>query len=208
MKEHWNKVYDSKEIDTLGWYEPISGPSIELISKCGIDKNEPILDVGVGASTLIDSLLDRGYTNIIGVDISELALNKLSERLGEERAKSVTLIADDITNPRYLQELSDIAIWHDRALLHFLLEEAHRQSYFAILKRIVKKGGFVIIAAFSLTGKKKCSGLDIINYDQNMLSALLGDDFDLIEEFDYTYITPWNEDRPYIYTLFKRKAPA
>ena len=208
MKEHWNKVYDSKEIDTLGWYEPISGPSIELISKCDIDKNEPILDVGVGASTLIDSLLDRGYTNIIGVDISELALNKLSERLGKERAKSVTLIADDVTNPRYLQELSDIAIWHDRALLHFLLEETHRQSYFAILKRIVKKGGFVIIAAFSLTGKKKCSGLDVINYDKNMLSALLGDDFDLIEEFDYTYITPWNEDRLYIYTLFKRKAPA
>ena len=103
-----------------------------------------------------------------------------------------------------MKDLKNIALWHDRALLHFLLEEKERETYLSVLKKLVKKGGYVIIASFSLIGAKKCSGLNVMNYDQRMLSDYLGQDFDLIEHFDYIYYTPSGEERPYIYTLFKR----
>lgn len=204
MKEHWENVYGSKEIKKLGWYEEVSAPSIRLISKCGIGQDEAVLDVGAGASTLIDHLIDEGYRNVIAVDISEAALRKLSERLGEERSRRVKFIADDITEPRHIESLGEVALWHDRALLHFLLEEKERSAYLAALKKLVRKGGHVIIAAFSLKGAKRCSGLNVVNYDHRMLSDFLGEGFRLVEHFDHTYYTPSGEERPYVYTLFER----
>jgi ubiquinone/menaquinone biosynthesis C-methylase UbiE len=204
VKEHWSRIYTSKDINKLGWYEEISLPSIKLISKCHINRDEPILDVGVGASTLIDSLIVQGFKNINAVDISEVALNKLKERLGEDNSRLVKWIVDDITKPIHIQNLRDIALWHDRTLFHFLLEENHRHMYLKTLKKVVKKGGYVIIASFSLKGAKKCSGLDVMNYDQNMLAKYLGENFDLLEYFDYMYYMPSGEPRSYIYTLFQK----
>ena len=204
-KDHWNHVYASKEINRLGWYEAASEPSIRLISKCPIGKDGPVLDVGAGASTLIDYLLDQGYKNITAVDISETALQKLKERLGEEKSRRVGWIVDDITQPVHMSALSDVALWHDRALLHFLLEEKEREMYLTVLNKTVRNGGYVIIAAFSLTGAKNCSGLNVMNYDQRTLSDFLGKDYNLIEHFDHTYYTPSGQERPYLYTLFRRK---
>jgi ubiquinone/menaquinone biosynthesis C-methylase UbiE len=205
MKEHWNKIYSSRDVDKLSWYEEIPEPSLRLLSKCHINKDEFILDVGAGASTLIDYLLNQGFNNIIATDISEIALNKLKERLGTEKASKVKWIVDDITQPIYIQNLRDISIWHDRAVLHFLLKENQQQVYLSTLRKVIKKGGYVIIAAFSLEGAKKCSGLDVRNYDQNMLAKFLGEDFRLLEYFDYIYHIPSGEARPYIYTLFQKK---
>jgi ubiquinone/menaquinone biosynthesis C-methylase UbiE len=204
MKNHWNSVYTSREVCNLGWYEESPTPSLTLISKTNINKEETILDVGAGATTLIDNLLEQGYKNIVAVDISEVALNRLQERLGEEKKSLVKWIVDDITQPIYVDKLKNIALWHDRAVLHFLLEEKQQQMYLQSLKKIVRPGGNAIIAAFSLKGAKKCSGLNIKNYDQNMLANFLGEEFDLIEYFDYTYKMPSGDLRPYIYTFFKR----
>ncbi len=203
-KDHWNNVYTKKEIDKLGWYESSSESSIKLLIKCHIDKEEIILDVGSGASKFIDYLVEQGYKHIIAADISETALNKLKVRLGQEKALLVHWIVDDLAAAEKLTQLNNITLWHDRAVLHFLTEAWQRQAYFSLLKQVVKNAGYVIISAFSLTGKKKCSGLDIRNYDQNMLAQELGVDFELIEYFDYTYQTPSGEVRPYIYTLFQR----
>jgi cyclopropane fatty-acyl-phospholipid synthase-like methyltransferase len=189
---------------TLGWYEKIPEPSIKLLSKCHISKDESILDVGAGASTFIDYLINQGFKNVIATDISETALNKLKERLGK-KASIVRWIVDDITQPIHIRDLRDIAMWHDRAVLHFLLEEKQQQTYLSTLKKVIKKGGYVIIAVFSLNGAKKCSGLDVQNYDQNMLAKFLGEDFSLIEYFDYTYYMPSGKPRPYIYTLFQKR---
>ncbi|MCZ7400691.1 MAG: class I SAM-dependent methyltransferase [Candidatus Methanoperedens sp.] len=205
MKEHWNEIYTWLETDELGWYEKVPEPSIKLLSRCNISKDEPILDLGAGASTFIDYLIDQGFKNIIAADISDSALNKLRERLGKEKASIVSWIEDDITRPIHIQDLRDVALWHDRAVLHFLLEEKQQQAYLSTLKKVIKKGGYVIIAAFSLKGAKKCSGLDVKNYDQNMLAKFLGEDFRMIEYFDYTYYMPSGEPRPYIYTLFQKK---
>ena len=175
------------------------------MSKCNLSKGEDILDVGAGATKLIDFLIDSGYINITVADISDVALEKLKGRLGKEKSLSVKWVVDDLTEPKYINQLKDIALWHDRAVLHFLLKESQQQTYFATLKKVVQKGGYVIISAFSLEGARKCSGLDVVNYDQNMLSERLGNDFELIETFDYIYHMPSGNTRPFIYTLFQKK---
>jgi len=204
MREHWNDVYSSKDVNQLGWYEGTPTPCLELLSKCNATKDMTILDVGTGASTFIDCLIEEGFTNIIATDISEMALSKLRERLGKETASLVRWIVDDITKPIHIQNLEGIDIWHDRAVLHFLVKDDERNAYLSTLKRVVKQGGYVIIATFSLKGARKCSGLDIRNYDENLLAELLGEDFELVEHFDYMYHMPSGEARPYIYTLFQR----
>jgi len=204
IKEHWDEIYEALDADELTWYEEMPEPSIRLLFKCDINKDESILDVGAGASTFIDYLVNQGFKNIIAADISEIALNKIKERLGKEKASSVRWIVDDITEPVHIQDLRDITVWHDRAVLHFLLEEKQQKVYLSTLKKVIKKRGFVIIAAFSLKGAKKCTGLNVKNYDQDLLAEFLGEEFKLLEYFDHTYYMPSGEPRPYIYTLFQK----
>lgn len=203
-KNHWNKVYYKSEINKLGWYEESPKPSLDLIKKCKLNKDAVILDVGSGATTLIEKLLEQGYNNIIATDISAVALEKAKEKLKTEKAKLVKWIVDDITNPEYLTEPGTIDLWHDRTMFHFLTEENQKEGYLSTLKGLVKVGGFVIIAVFSLEGAKKCSGLDVVNYDHTMISKFLGDNFELMEQFPYLYIQPSGGERPYVYTLFLR----
>jgi SAM-dependent methyltransferase len=203
-KEHWDKVYSQSEINSLGWYEESPKPSLDLIKKCNLNKDAVILDVGSGATTLIEQLLKDCYTNIVATDISEIALTKAKENLKAEEVKSVKWIVDDITNPVYLSESGTVDLWHDRTVLHFLTEENQRGGYLSTLKGLVKIGGYVIIAVFSLEGAKKCSGLDVVNYDHTMISQFLGNEFELMKHFPHLYIQPSGSERPYVYTLFKR----
>lgn len=203
-KEHWEKVYSSKETTELGWYEEVPQPSLDLIAKCAIGKDERALVVGVGVSTLIERLVDLGYGNIIALDISPTALEKLKRMLGEEKSKAVTFVEDDITAPSKLTELENVSIWQDRAMLHFLTDEKSRSGYLNTLKRTLAYGGYAIIACFSPDGARKCSGLDIVNYDHNSLERFLGEEFELLEHFYHTHATPSGAPRPYVYTLFRK----
>lgn len=208
MVEHWDRIYASESVQELGWYETKPEPCLNLLEKCSLGAEDPILDVGAGASTLIDCLIEKGFRHIFAVDISRIALDKLQTRLGEEKTRRVSWIVDDITRPAHLEQLSGIALWHDRALLHFLTGEEQRQAYHRTLVSIVRPGGYVIIAAFSLQGAKQCSGLNVRNYDQNLLAEFLGKDFELKDCFDYLYTMPSGNLRPYIYTLFQRRLAA
>jgi SAM-dependent methyltransferase len=205
MKDHWNKVYETKEVNQLGWYQKSATPSIELLNKCNIKKEDSILDVGVGASTLIDYIIDKGFRNIFATDISKIALNKLQNRLGKDKSSLVNWIVDDITNPSSISKLRNISLWHDRALLHFLIEDYQRQAYLKTLNSVIRDYGYVIIASFSVDGAKKCSGLNIRNYNQNLISEFLGEGFALLEYFNYLYTMPSGAERPYVYTLFQKK---
>jgi len=204
LKSHWDKTYDRAEIENLGWYEESPEPSASLIKKCNLKKNAVILNVGVGASTLIEELLSQGYENIIANDISSSAIQKLKTRMDKQQSDKVSWIIDDLTKPIDLMKLKKIDLWHDRAVLHFFSTESEQDKYFDLLKTIVKSGGFVIIAAFNLNGAKKCSGLPVFRYNKEMIQGKLGNTFELIESFDYTYTMPSEDTREYIYTLFKR----
>ena len=203
-KEHWNKVYSKNNIQKLGWYEESPNPSLDLIEKCNLNNDAAILDVGSGATTLIEELIKKCYKNIIATDISKTALDIAQNNLRDEEKKLVRWIVDDITNPEYLNKIGKVDLWHDRTVLHFLTDDEQKQGYLSTLKHLVKVGGFVIIAVFSLDGVKKCSGLDVVNYNHKMIADFLGKGFELIEYFPYLYIQPSGGERPYVYTLFKR----
>jgi SAM-dependent methyltransferase len=203
-QEQWDVVYASREVEDLGWYEETPARCLDLIARSGLSKDEPILDVGVGTSTLVDALLDDGYTNIIGVDISTVALEKLGRRVSADGMDRVRLIVDDVINPTAMLDLRPVSLWHDRALLHFLLEDHETQAYVDTLRAMVREGGFVVIAAFNLIGAKMCTGMNVKNYDHEMISDLLGEDFTMLDHFDHMHTTPGGAPRPYLYTFSRR----
>jgi SAM-dependent methyltransferase len=204
-KEHWNSVYDSKTDEQLGWYEVVPEKTMQLIEDCNLKSNATILNVGAGTTILIDELLKKGFTNIIANDLSESALKNLKHRIKSDFNYNLECIVDDLTQPTSLQKLTHIDLWIDRAVLHFFLKEEEQQAYFELIKKVVAKNGFVLIAVFALDGAEKCSGLPLQRYDVNMLQQKLGDNFKLIDSFNYTFINPFGGERPYVYTLFQRQ---
>ena len=206
-KNHWDKVYSKNELNKLGWYEETPQPSLDLIKSCNLNKDAAILDVGSGATTLIKNLIHDSFSNILALDISQVALDRAKQLLTPDEAAKVKWIVDDVTNPENLNQQGSIDLWHDRTVLHFLIDENHQKAYLETLKKVVRKDGFVIIAVFSLEGAKKCSGLDVKNYDHQMIEEFLGKDFKLLNHFPYLYKMPSGDLRPYVYTLFKRTNP-
>ena len=158
-REHWDKVYSKGTINKLGWYEETPQPSLDLIKKCNLSKDATILDVGSGATTLIENLITDCYSNIIATDISEVALEVARKRLKSEQAEVIKWIVDDITDPKSIHKIGSVDLWHDRTVLHFLTEEHQQKGYLETLKRIVAKEGYVIIAVFSLEGAKNAAVL-------------------------------------------------
>lgn len=200
---HWNLTYAKSATEKLGWFEKESTPTLQLLAATNISKNAKIVNVGVGSSTLINDLIDLKYTQIIANDLSSKALDSLKERL-QEKASKVDFIVDDLTQPTKLNALTEVAVWNDRAVLHFFLSDGEKATYLKLLKKVLKKDGYVIIAAFSLEGAKKCCGLNVQGYDSETLVRFLGDDFELQQTFNHTFVNPNGDDRPYVYTLFKR----
>ncbi|MEO8514666.1 MAG: class I SAM-dependent methyltransferase, partial [Ignavibacteria bacterium] len=180
MKEHWDKVYSGTDDDKLSWYEEFPAPAVDMLNLCRLEKNGSILIAGAGTSTIVKYLAEEGFRNIIANDISTAALEKLKNNLGDKLAGNVKFIVDDLTSPVKLNKLSNIALWYDRAVLHFFTEEEERLNYFSLLKTILKPGGYAIIAEFSPEGPRKCSSLDTFNYDGITIQNYLGDNFRLI----------------------------
>lgn len=206
MKEHWERVYEKNPVEELGWFESSPEPSLSLIEDCRLEKHAAILNAGAGATTLVDELLGLGYRHLIANDISQAALKELQCRLGPRLSEQVDWIVDDLTDPAKLYNLGHIDLWHDRAVLHFFNKDSEQQAYFDLLRKLVRPGGFVIIAAFNLDGAPTCSGLPVFRYNAPMLREKLGDDFKLLEAFDHTYTQPSGDTRAYIYTRFQRKS--
>ncbi|NOY50584.1 MAG: class I SAM-dependent methyltransferase [Chlorobi bacterium] len=202
LKEHWDKVYSNNPENKLGWYETDLSPMLKLIMKAAINKSARILIVGAGSTTLVDELLDEGYSNIIASDISEVALKKLA---GRTVSNKVEFIADDLTKPTRLGNIGPVDLWIDRAVLHFFTKESGQNTYFDLLKSKIRSKAYVILAEFDLNGAKLCSGLPVQGYSEEMLTEKLGTAFELIDSFDHTYIMPSGAERPYIYTLFRKK---
>ena len=174
-KTHWDKVYGSKSPLEVSWYQEQPTLSLQLIRDSGLAHDAAIIDIGGGASTLVDGLCSEGYSNISVLDISAAALEHVKKRLAD-KACEVEWYARDVTDFHPPQQFS---LWHDRAVLHFLTEKADRKKYVNTLKRSLEPGGHLIIMAFAIDGPVKCSGLDIVQYDADKLMAELGQGFEL-----------------------------
>lgn len=197
-KAHWQNVYQDKSSLDVSWYQKEPSLSLELIHSTQVARDEAIIDVGGGASVLVDHLCKERYTNLAVLDISENALASAKKRLGD-LAKSVEWIESDITQ---FDAPHQFSLWHDRAVFHFLTDQPDRKSYVKAIKRALRPGGHLIIAAFAIGGPEKCSGLDIVQYDADKLIAELGEDFELVEERDETHITPANKEQKFMYFRF------
>ncbi|MCQ9205820.1 MAG: class I SAM-dependent methyltransferase [Omnitrophica bacterium] len=201
-KTHWERAYKNQSSHKLSWYQDYPEISLRLIASTKVAAESNIIDIGGGASKLVDFLLQQGYKNITVLDIAGNSIEKAKLRLGG-KANNVKWIETDITNCN-LEIQYDI--WHDRAVFHFLTNSQDRKRYIKTLKQSLKPNGNVIIATFSLSGPKKCSGLKIARYSPESLLGELGNDFKIIETIDEVHITPANAKQNFIYCHFRKRA--
>lgn len=199
MKEHWEKVYQTKSATGVSWYTPHLANSLALILKSGIGKEASVIDVGGGASTLVDDLLEKGFSHTTVLDISSKALAVSKARLGKQ-ASEVNWVEGDITQITLSENAHDL--WHDRAVFHFLTRTGDRRKYMNAMQHSVKPGGQVVIATFGVNGPPKCSGLDIVRYSPDALQLELGKNFKLLESLSEEHQTPFQTKQEFIYCRF------
>lgn len=201
-REHWNRVYRDKPADRVSWYQQQPAASLELIAASGVGRDAGIIDVGGGASVLVDALLDQGYTGLAVLDVAHSALEAVRARLGD-RAALVEWFEADVTR---FEPTRRYALWHDRAVFHFLTDAGERAAYVRTLGKALQPGGTVIIATFAPDGPPKCSGLDVVRYDGRSLAAELGASYKLRESRREAHVTPGGMTQPFCYFRFERVA--
>lgn len=195
-ESHWKEIYTKKDPKHVSWFQEHAETSLRIIQKRLPEKGVHIIDVGAGASTLVDDLLDAAYQNINVLDISDKALTIAIERLGT-KAKKVNWISANILNVDLPQHQYDL--WHDRAVFHFLTNDADRRAYVAQVIKVLKPGGKVIISTFAPDGPLMCSGLPIVRYDHHSLHHEFGAAFDLIEHGQEDHLTPDGTIQKFVY---------
>jgi len=194
--EHWEKVYQNKPFDTVSWYAPRLGESLRLTEQLCPNKDAAVVDIGGGESTLVDDLLRQGYQDLSVLDISSTAIDFTKRRLGAS-ASQVSWHVGDVTRFDFGSKQFDL--WHDRAVFHFLTNETDRQAYVNLVRRSVKPGGHVLMATFGPNGPLKCSGLDVVRYDDQQLHHEFGDGFRLLGSELTAHHTPMGTDQQFLY---------
>lgn len=199
-RQHWEQIYGTKPTDQVSWYSPHLETSLGLFERVSPKKRAAIIDVGGGASTLVDDLLARGYWNLTVLDISQTAIDTSRTRLGRD-AERVHWRIGDIT--RTDLEPAHFDLWHDRAVFHFLTDPADRGAYVLNVLHAVKPGGHVILSTFGLEGPTKCSGLDVVRYDAASLLAEFDWRLQLLDSFTQQHRTPFGANQQFLYCLFR-----
>lgn len=202
MKAHWNRVYQDKGSEAVSWYQAEPAPSLSALDRFGARPTDAFIDVGGGASLLVDCLLDRGWSDLTVLDLAQSSLDAARLRLGE-RSGRIAWICADITNwtPRRSYD-----VWHDRAVFHFLTEPIQRSAYKAALAQGLVPGGLLIIATFALDGPEKCSGLPVQRYAAKGLHAELGESFELLDEWPEKHVTPWGDSQAFLWCVFRKRS--
>jgi SAM-dependent methyltransferase len=201
-KVHWEGVYNSKSEREVSWFQESPEPSLELIGLAGAKPDAAIIDIGGGASRLVDTLLTQGFKNLTVLDLSEAALDKARSRLGGD-ARSIRWIAADVTS---WKPDAKYHVWHDRAAFHFLTKRDEQRAYIDRLKQALRPGGYAIIGTFALDGPEKCSGLPVARQSPETMTALLGSDFDLVDARRHDHVTPWQSVQKFQFSTFRRMA--
>lgn len=199
--QHWETVYRNKAVDQVSWFQPKAETSFRLIDSLCPDRTACIIDVGAGASVLADNLLDAGYRHLTVLDIAAPALEISQGRLGE-RAAQVDWRVGDVTTVALPEAAFDV--WHDRAVFHFLTDEADRRRYVAQVLRAVRPGGHVIVATFGSDGPLQCSNLDVCRYAPDDLHAEFGAGFERLGHHAEMHHTPAGKCQAFVYCCCRR----
>lgn len=199
-QSHWEVIYTSKSENEVSWFEESPALSLEMIDQVSATRTSSVIDIGGGASRLVDHLVDC-FDDVAILDLSRAALQTAKTRVGKQADRVRWIVADaTIWEPD-----KGYDIWHDRAAFHFLIEERDRAAYIARLTRGVKSGGHAIIATFALDGPEKCSGLPVARYDPQSLAQILGSTFQLVDVRRHVHHTPWKSGQSFQFSLFYRR---
>lgn len=199
-QEHWSSVYVEKDPAAVSWHQPDPTPSLAALDRFGAQPASSFIDIGGGASNLVDALLGRGWRDLTTLDIAPSALEAAKARLGTDAASVRWEVADIIEwkpGRRY-------DVWHDRAVFHFLTEPEQRKAYREALSKGVASGGLVIIATFSPSGPDRCSGLPVRQYDANALVQELGAGYSLVDKWREEHRTPWGAVQDFQWCVFRK----
>ena len=200
-KEHWEKLYTTKAATEVSWFQEHAQLSLKLIREAAIPTSASIIDVGGGASTLVDDLLAHGYEHVTVLDLSEAALAAAKARLGS-RASQVQWVEADVLEAELPAHAYDV--WHDRAVFHFLTTEEERQAYVRKVLLAVKPGGLVIAATFAEDGPTRCSGLPVMRYSAEELHAEFGAPFQLLGHERESHHTPGGNEQKFVYCFCRK----
>jgi ubiquinone/menaquinone biosynthesis C-methylase UbiE len=201
-KEHWEQVYAARLPNEVSWYEPNPVSSLSLVAETHVSSGAKIIDVGGGASTLVDHLLDAGFTDLTVLDVAASALRRAEERLGS-RSAAVTWLEADVLSCDLPERSFDL--WHDRAVFHFLTNTAEQERYVERVERALRLGGHLILATFASDGPTRCSGLDVVRYSPDQLAARFTG-FELVEHRSTVHRTPVGNEQRFLYCRFVRVA--
>ena len=201
-KAHWDKLYTSKKPTEVSWHQTHLEKSLDLVRAAGVNESARIIDVGGGASTLVDDLLAAGFRHVTVLDIASTAIRNARERLGQ-RADEVAWLEADITRVELQAHRYDV--WHDRAVFHFLTDATDRRRYLETVNHAVKPGGHVIVATFGPHGPLQCSGLDIVRYSPEGLRREFGADYRLVQSVTEDHVTPAGRHQEFIYCYCRKR---
>ncbi|MER2606608.1 MAG: class I SAM-dependent methyltransferase [Siculibacillus sp.] len=199
-RDHWDRVYATRSETDVSWFQETPAPSLDLLEHLGASPASSVIDIGGGASRLVDALSARGYGDLTVLDLSATALAAARARLGAA-GDAITWIAADVTEWRPARTWD---VWHDRAAFHFLTTEEDRRAYVEALRRALRGGGHAVIATFAPDGPEKCSGLPVARHDAESLAAVLGTDFELVESRDHAHRTPNGAVQKFQFSVFRR----
>ena len=202
-QEHWEALYGTKGPQNVSWYRPHLDRSLKFIDQAGLTFDSAIIDVGGGASTLVDDLLARGYRGITVLDLSEAAIAQAQARLGPSAAR-VTWIVGDITRVELPEQRYEF--WHDRAVFHFLTKQEARDRYVSRVRHALKPGGHVVVATFGPDGPERCSGLLISRYSPEGIHDQFGSQFAKIGSDEEVHHTPWGSEQEFVYCYCRLKS--
>ena len=197
---HWDSVYSRKEPTEVSWFEPTPRASLELIESMELDRGAPVVDVGAGASHLAGELLSRGFQDVTAIDVSAAAAGRARADLGSDAAK-VKWVTADIRAHRFGREF---ALWHDRAVLHFMVDPADRAAYIETARMSIASDGHAVIATFGPDGPTTCSGLPVRRYSASELAEAMGSDFTLVSSREVRHETPTGNPQQFVYAHLRR----